>query len=95
MALVRFGCVSYKNRLIVPNNRANCLGRYSHLSNKREVTLTDFENSTVHKKNPPSMFIDFLDYFHPPLQVYCIYVLAFAKKSHPPRLFQPPRLLER
>ena len=63
---------------------------YSHLSNKREVTLTDFE-----KKIPPSMFIDFLDLFHPPLLVYCIYVLVFSKKSHPPCLFQPPRLLER
>ena len=62
----------------------------SHLSNKREVTLTDFE-----KKNPPSRFIDFLDFFHPPLLVYCSYVLVFSKNSHPPRLFKPPRLLER
>ena len=45
------------------------------------------------KKNPPSTFIDFLDLFPPPLLVYCIYVLVFSKKSHPPRLFQPPRLL--
>ena len=58
----------------------------------------------------PSMFIDFLDFFHPPLLIYCsycIYVLVFSKKSHPPclfilqllhplpRSFQPPRLLER
>ena len=41
----------------------------------------------------PSTFIDFLDFFHPPLHAYCIYVLVFSKKSHPPRLFQPPRLL--
>ena len=38
------------------------LNDHSHLSNKREVTLTDFE-----KKNPPSTFIDFLDFFHPPV----------------------------
>ena len=42
---------------------------------------------------PPSTFIDFLDFFHPPLHVYCIYVLVFFQKSHPPCLFQPPRLL--
>ena len=30
------------------------LCKYSHLSNKRDVTLTNFE------KNPPSMFIDFI-----------------------------------
>ena len=67
---------------------------YSHLSNKREVMLTDFEK----KIHPPPTFlpstsIDFLDFFHPPLLVYCSYVLVFSKKSHPPRLFQPPRLL--
>ena len=70
---------------------------YSHLSNKRGVTLIDFENK-IHPPRtfPPSTFIDFLDLFHPPLLVYCIYVLVFfSKKSHPPRLFQPPRLLER
>ena len=33
---------------------------YSHLSNKREVRLTDCE-----KKKPPSTFIDFLDFFPP------------------------------
>ena len=33
-------------------------------------TLTDSKNSTLHKKNPPSTFIDFLDFFHPPLFVY-------------------------
>ena len=55
--------------------------------------LPILKNSTLHKKNPPSTFIDFLDFFHPPLHVYCIYVLVFSKKSHPPRLFQPPRLL--
>ena len=35
-----------------------------------------------------------LDFFHPPPLVYCSYVLVFSKKSHPPRLFQPPQLLE-
>ena len=33
-----------------------------------------------------NMLIDFLDFFHPPLLVYCSYVLVFSKKSHPPRL---------
>ena len=54
--------------------------------------LPILKNSTLHKKNPPSAFIDFLDFFHPPLHVYCIYVLVFSKKSQPPRLFQSPRL---
>ena len=40
------------------------------------------------KKNPPSTFIDFLDLFHPPLLVYCIYLLVVSKKSHPPRLLK-------
>ena len=35
---------------------------------------------------PPSTFNDLLDFFRPPLHVYCIYVLVFSKKSHPPRL---------
>jgi len=40
---------------------------YSHLSNKRGVTLIDFEKK-IHPPRtfPPSMFIDFLDFFHPP-----------------------------
>ena len=42
---------------------------------------------------PPSTFIDFLDFFHPPLLGYCSYVLVFSKKSHPQHLLQPPRLL--
>ena len=37
---------------------------------------------------PPSMFIDFLDLFHPPLLVYCIYVLVFSKQI-PPSTFIP------
>ena len=43
---------------------------YSHLSNKREVTLTDFERK-IHPPRTfqPSTFIDFLDFFHPPLLV--------------------------
>ena len=67
---------------------------YSHLSNKRGGTLIDFEKK-IHPPRtfPPSTFMDFLNFFHPPLHVYCIYVLVFSKKSHPPRLFQPPRLL--
>ena len=36
---------------------------YSHLSNKPEVTLTNFEKFFPPlNKNPPSMFIDFLDF---------------------------------
>jgi hypothetical protein len=88
----------------------NC-GIYSHLSNKRGVTLIDFEKKIQPPRTfPPSTFIDFLDFFHPPLHVYCIYVLVFPKNptlhvysnlhvfatiALPPRLFQPPRLLER
>ena len=67
---------------------------YSNLSNKRGVTLIDFEKQFHPPRTfTPSTFIDFLDFFHPPLHVYCIYVLVFSKKSRPPRLFQPPRLL--
>ena len=33
---------------------------YSHLSNKREVTLTDFEKFHPPQKNHPSTFIDFI-----------------------------------
>ena len=57
---------------------------YSHLSNEREVMLSDFEKkctlhvlhlfTSVFQKIPPSMFIDF---------------------APPPRLVQPSRLLER
>ena len=56
---------------------------YSHLSDKREVTITDFE-----KTIPPSMFIDLSDLFHPPPLVYYIYVLVFSKKI-PPSMFIP------
>ena len=46
---------------------------YSHLSNKREVTLTDFERK-IHPPRTfqPSTFIDFLDFFpkNPTLHVY-------------------------
>ena len=82
------------------NNKNICLFNFarktpnSHLSNKRGVTLIDFEKKFHPPRTfPPSMFIDFLDFFHPPLHVYCIYVLVFSKKFHPPRLFQPQRLL--
>ena len=37
--------------------------KYSHLSNKRDVTLTDFEKfHPTQIKNPPYTFIDFLDF---------------------------------
>ena len=45
-------------------------GCYSYLSNKREVTLNDFEKFHPPQKNPPSMSTDFLDFSHPPLLVY-------------------------
>ena len=50
---------------------------YSHLSNKLEVMLTDFEKE-IHPTRifPPSMFIDFLEMFHSPLLFYCIYELV-------------------
>ena len=70
-----------------------CSTDYSHLSNKREVTLTDFEKFHPPKKKSPSTFIDFLNFFHPPLLVYYGYGLVFSKKSHPPCLFQPRRLV--
>ena len=42
-------------------------------------TLTDFENKFHPPRTfPPSTFIDFLDFFHPPLLVYCNYVLVFS-----------------
>ena len=37
------------------------LGQYSHLSNKRDVTLTDFGKfHPAQNKNPPCTFIDFI-----------------------------------
>ena len=39
---------------------------------------------------PPSTVIDFLDFFHPHLLIYCSCVLFFSKKSHPSSLCQPP-----
>ena len=56
--------------------------KYSHLSNKHEVMLTDFEKKIHHPCTfPPSTFIDFLDFFHPPLLIYCIHVLVFFPKN--------------
>ena len=81
---------------VLPIIRTTGLSSYvlSSLSNKRGVTLIDFEKKFHPPRTfPPSTFIDFLDFFHPPLHAYCIYVLVFSNKSHPPRLFQPPRLL--
>ena len=51
---------------------------YSHLSDKREVTPTDFEKFHPPQKKSTHQVIDFLDLF---------------QKSHPPRLFQSPRLV--
>ena len=62
---------------------------YSHHPNKCRVTLIDFEKK-IHPPLtfPPSTFIDFLDFFHPPLHAYCIYVLVFFQKI-PPSMFIP------
>ena len=39
------------------------LDMYSHLSNKRDVTLTDFEKfHPTQIKKPPYTFIDFIDF---------------------------------
>ena len=55
---------------------------YSHLSNKRGDILIDFEFfSTLH-------VYWFLSFFHPPLLIYCSYVLVFSKKI-PPSMFIP------
>ena len=66
-----------------------------------EPTLTDFKKfHPPQNKNPPSTFIEILDVstlhssFQPASFIRVMYVLVFSKKSHPPRLFQPPRLLE-
>ena len=67
-----------------------CSIMYSHLSNKREIMLTDFEEKNHPPRTfPPSTFIGFLDFFHPPLLVYCSYVL----RKIPPSTFIPPSTL--
>ena len=66
---------------------------YSHLSNKRDVTLTDFEKfHPTQIKNPPYTFIDFL-VFPPSTPRLLDLCTSFFQKIHPPRLFQPPRLV--
>ena len=63
---------------------------YSHLSNKREVTLADFEK----KIHPPRLLIyRFFSLSTPRLLQLC--TCFFQKQSHPPCLFHPHRLLER
>ena len=55
---------------------------YSYFSNNREFTLTDFENKFFPLRTfPNSMFIDLLDFFHPPLLGYCSYVQVFFTKN--------------
>ena len=54
---------------------------YSHLSNKREVTLTDFEK----KIHPPCLLISKIFSTLQPLFI-AVKILVFPKKSHPPRL---------
>ena len=57
--------------------------KHSHLPNKREVTLTDLE-----KKNPPSTFIDFLN-FPPSTPRLLQYVLDSFFQKIPPSTFIP------
>ena len=59
---------------------------YSHLSNKREVTLTNFEKFHLHKKTTLHVYW-FLRFF-PPSTPRLLHLCTT-------RLFQPPRLLER
>ena len=60
---------------------------YSHLSNKREVTLTNFEKFHPPQKNPPSTFIDFLDFFHPPLLHYLLQLYTSFFQKNPTLMF--------
>ena len=52
------------------------------------------KKSTLHAHFQPARLLIFLDFFLPPLLVFGSYVLAFPKKSHPLRLFQPPVITE-
>ena len=65
----------------------------SHLSNKREVTLTDFEKFPPPQKkiHPPHLLISQI-FFNLHSSFIRVMYQFFSKKSHPPRLFQPPRL---
>ena len=59
-----------------------------------EPTLTNFEKfHPPQNKNPPSSFIDFLDFSTLHSSFIRFYVLVFLKNFHPPRLFQAPRLV--
>ena len=60
-----------------------------------EPTLTDFEKFHLpQNKNPPSTFIDFLNFSALRSSfIRVMYILVFSKKSYPLRLFQPPRLV--
>ena len=78
------------NVLVFAKLFAYCFTKYSHLSNKREFTLTDFEK----KIHPPRLFISQIySTLHSSFIAFMYYF--FSKKSHPPRLFQPPQLLEK
>jgi hypothetical protein len=57
---------------------------YSHLSNKREVTLIDLKNQIQPPRTfPPSMFIEFLDFFHPLLLRLLHLCTSFFQKIPP------------
>ena len=83
----------------------NCLNRMAsfHLILPALISLINVKSRLLILKKKihppttfsPSKFVDFLGFFHPPLLVYCSYVLVFSKKSHPPTrsLFQSPHLL--
>ena len=52
-----------KTLLLIQHKPDTHLSNYSHLSNKRDVTLIDFEKFHLTQiKNPPYTFIDFLDF---------------------------------
>ena len=75
------------------------LTKYSNLSNKRGVSLIAFQDFALpfQKFLPPRLFIS-LDFFT--VLLYSNYIVMyystpcmFSKKSYPPRLFTPSRLL--
>ena len=74
------------------------LTKYSNLSNKRGVSLITFQDFALpcQKFLPPRLFISQI------FSLSCFILITllctstpytFSKKSHPPRLFTPPRLL--
>ena len=55
---------------------------YSHLSNKRDITLTDFGKfQPAQNKNPPCTFIDFITdisiFLEKPMMIFLMVILSF------------------